>query len=61
MKGNKVVQQYVIHKRHLTLPFIHETGEKFFILILRLHHIINYTNYCLVGEFHDPRKSVPES
>ena len=61
MKGNEVVQQCIIDKIHLTLPFIHETGEKIFILILRLHHIIYYTNYCLVGEFHDPRKSFPES
>ena len=51
MRGN-------IDKNYPTLP---ETGEKFFTFILRLHHIIHYTNYCLVGEFHVPRKSFPES
>ena len=61
MKWNEVVQQYIIDKRHLTLTFIHETGEKVFTLILRLHHITYYTNYCLLGEFHDPRKNFPES
>ena len=61
MKGNKVVQQCIIDKKHPTLPFIHETGENCFILILRLHHIIYYTNHCLLREFQDPRKIFPES
>ena len=61
MKGNKVVQQCIIDKKHPTLPFIHETGDNFFILILKLHHTIYYTNYCLHGEFLDPRKNFPES
>ena len=60
MKGNKVVQQGIIDKIHLTLPFIHETGEIFFTLILKLHHIIYYTNYCRLGEFQDSRKNFPE-